>query len=333
DLVVMCHGIASEDDDNEDDDVGIMVMWIIKVINFWSNLESRIGHFNLVSELRSSEVGFHDRLPKLRPLVDAFVIASEDDDDEEDDVGIMVTLIKLSSNLKVANMIEDDCWKWPSDWMRKYPDIASIPVPTINPSEVDKVRWKNKKGKFVKFSMRNVLDDLYEDVEQVKCVERNPKSMNVKHFLDSWDDIIQVMGSLKNNNSVWSIVRRISLGATVYFIWNERNSRVFKGEKRKTEDIVVLIEWDGVCSDVKDRLVMRSASVLDGCLEAHILELKRRYLKIAYSDYIRRIQQRRYGVSALGLHKKPRMFKIVGIKRLHDDLEVTAAKVCVTAAK
>ncbi|GKA90970.1 hypothetical protein Tco_0812840 [Tanacetum coccineum] len=172
-------------------------------------------------------------------------IASEDGDDEEDDVG---------------NVDH----KWPSDWMRKYPDITSILVPTINPSEVDKCIPKHAFNEWVAIHERLITHDIL-----LKCVERNPKSMNVKHFLDSWDDIIQVMGSLKNNNSVWSIVRRISLGATVYFIWNERNSRVFKGEKRKTEDLVVSIEWDGVCSDVNKRLVMRSASVLDGCLEVN----------------------------------------------------------------
>nr|GFA37603.1 hypothetical protein [Tanacetum cinerariifolium] len=75
---------------------------------------------------------------------------------------------RLSNNLKVADMIENGCWKRPSDWMRKYPDIASIPVPIINPSEVDKVRWKDTKGKFVKFNVRNVLDYLFEDGEQVK---------------------------------------------------------------------------------------------------------------------------------------------------------------------
>ncbi|GJZ13056.1 hypothetical protein Tco_0548286 [Tanacetum coccineum] len=95
-------------------------------------------------------------------------------------------------------MIEDHCWKWPNEWTRKYPDIISIYVPTITPTKNDKVRGKNKKGKIVKFNVRNVLEDLCDDGKQVE----------------------------------W-----ISLAAVVYFIRNERNARLFRGDKRKTDDL------------------------------------------------------------------------------------------------
>ncbi|GJW71196.1 hypothetical protein Tco_0128113 [Tanacetum coccineum] len=58
---------------------------------------------------------------------------------------------RLSNSLKVADMIEDQCWKWPNEWMRKYLDIVSILVPTLNSTE-DKVSWKNKRRKIVKLS-------------------------------------------------------------------------------------------------------------------------------------------------------------------------------------
>ncbi|GJZ34233.1 hypothetical protein Tco_0579669 [Tanacetum coccineum] len=38
-------------------------------------IESRKGRFNLVSELQYKRIGFHYRLPKLRPLVDAFIVS------------------------------------------------------------------------------------------------------------------------------------------------------------------------------------------------------------------------------------------------------------------
>ncbi|GKC65737.1 hypothetical protein Tco_1098335 [Tanacetum coccineum] len=65
----------------------------------------------------------------------------------------------LSNSLKVNDMIEVQCWKGPNEWMRKYPYIVSIPVPTLNNTE-DKVNWKNKRWKFVKFCVRNVLEEL-----------------------------------------------------------------------------------------------------------------------------------------------------------------------------
>ncbi|GKC76071.1 hypothetical protein Tco_1126845 [Tanacetum coccineum] len=61
--------------------------------------------------------------------------------------------------------------------------------------------------------------------------------MNIKNLPDNWEDIIQVMSRIKNNNSIWSVVRRISLGAAIYFIWKERNARLFRGDKRKTKDL------------------------------------------------------------------------------------------------
>ena len=46
------------------------------------------------------------------------------------------------------------------------------------------------------------------------------------------------MISQKFNKSIKSILRRIGLAACVYYIWNERNKRVFTNEK---QDVEVLI--------------------------------------------------------------------------------------------
>ncbi|GKF05893.1 hypothetical protein Tco_0036561, partial [Tanacetum coccineum] len=79
---------------------------------------------------------------------------------------------RLSPSLRVANMIENNCWKWPNEWVRKYIDIVNIPIPSLISTENDKVRWKNRKGKCVKFNVKNVLEDLCEtgmlDYSEVK---------------------------------------------------------------------------------------------------------------------------------------------------------------------
>nr|GEW60808.1 hypothetical protein [Tanacetum cinerariifolium] len=75
---------------------------------------------------------------------------------------------RLNVRIKVADMIEDNYWKWPNEWMTKYPDIVNIPVPNLKTTTDDKVIWKNKSGKIVKFSVKNVLDDLCETSVQVK---------------------------------------------------------------------------------------------------------------------------------------------------------------------
>ncbi|GJX68521.1 hypothetical protein Tco_0304248 [Tanacetum coccineum] len=45
---------------------------------------------------------------------------------------------RLSNSLNVADMVGDNCWKWPNEWLIKYPEIVSIPVPTLNSND-DKV--------------------------------------------------------------------------------------------------------------------------------------------------------------------------------------------------
>ncbi|GJZ50480.1 hypothetical protein Tco_0604670, partial [Tanacetum coccineum] len=69
--------------------------------------------------------------------------------------------------------------------------------------------------------------------------------LNVR-LSDSWNQIISEMEALPLNRNIWSIVRRIVFNAAVYFIWQERNNRIFKNEKRDKETIVKLIKENTV---------------------------------------------------------------------------------------
>lgn len=46
-----------------------------------------------------------------------------------------------------------------------------------------------------------------------------------------WEDIIEYFSDRPCNNSIGSVMRRITLATTVYYIWKERNARLFRGEK------------------------------------------------------------------------------------------------------
>ncbi|GKC87812.1 reverse transcriptase zinc-binding domain-containing protein [Tanacetum coccineum] len=63
-----------------------------------------------------------------------------------------------------------------------------------------------------------------------------------KRFSDSWKDVIEEMTNIANTNNIWSIVRRIVCGAVVYFIWQERNSRLFRKIRRDEEGIMEIIK-------------------------------------------------------------------------------------------
>lgn len=60
---------------------------------------------------------------------------------------------------------------------------------------------------------------------------------------DIWDDIVSHMISQKFNKSIRSILRRVGLAACVYFIWNERNKRMFTNEKNDVDVFTTIVNY------------------------------------------------------------------------------------------
>ena len=59
-------------------------------------------------------------------------------------IGDFVTLrdlydTRLSKEAVVADMINNNEWKWPSSLVEKHPEMINIAVPTIHENRVDKV--------------------------------------------------------------------------------------------------------------------------------------------------------------------------------------------------
>ncbi|GKE65844.1 RNA-directed DNA polymerase, eukaryota, reverse transcriptase zinc-binding domain protein, partial [Tanacetum coccineum] len=52
-----------------------------------------------------------------------------------------------------------------------------------------------------------------------------------------WKDIANDFAKMKHHNNIWSIVRRFVHGAAVYYVWQERNRRVFGNEKRTAKEL------------------------------------------------------------------------------------------------
>ncbi|GKA77411.1 hypothetical protein Tco_0783872 [Tanacetum coccineum] len=53
-----------------------------------------------------------------------------------------------------------------------------------------------------------------------------------------WDDLLIDMTSMRHNKSIKSVLRRIVFAACVYFIWNERNTRLFINDKKNNNELV-----------------------------------------------------------------------------------------------
>ena len=44
-----------------------------------------------------------------------------------------------------------------------------------------------------------------------------------------------------NKNNIWCIVDKLILAATVYFLWNERNKRMFQDSRRTVDEVISVI--------------------------------------------------------------------------------------------
>ncbi|GKB89360.1 reverse transcriptase zinc-binding domain-containing protein, partial [Tanacetum coccineum] len=117
-------------------------------------------------------------------------------------------------------------------------------------------------------------DHLFFECEYSKAIWTKLQSLMACSINDHrWDDIVRSIAEKPCLNSIWSVIRRLCLGAAVYYIWQERNYKIFKDQKRKWS-----IVWQLVYDNIKTRLmgltVKNSKAVEDA---AAIWEVKLNY--------------------------------------------------------
>lgn len=54
----------------------------------------------------------------------------------------------------------DNAWNWPAERGDLFPQVVNIQVPLLDPNIEDTVVWKSKEGKEVKFSVKQVYEDI-----------------------------------------------------------------------------------------------------------------------------------------------------------------------------
>lgn len=75
------------------------------------------------------------------------------------------------------------------------------------------------------------------------------KMQGLKWVNLEWQDLIVKLVSVYNGNSINSVVRRLCLATCVYMVWQERNSRLFRDERRSEE-----VLFHSICDIVRNRL-------------------------------------------------------------------------------
>nr|GEY79048.1 hypothetical protein [Tanacetum cinerariifolium] len=121
---------------------------------------------------------------------------------------------------KIHEMIIDNRWAWPNEWSTLFPDLQNIPVPILNEKE-DKVLWVTNAGlkcDFAKTVWKEICKFSYKFGDQFKLV-----------------DLCRELTGRNTESKFGMAVDKLLVAATVYYVWQERNRRLFSQEKRTVE--------------------------------------------------------------------------------------------------
>ncbi|GJS80066.1 RNA-directed DNA polymerase, eukaryota, reverse transcriptase zinc-binding domain protein [Tanacetum coccineum] len=226
-----------------------------------------------------------------------------------------------------GDLIKGRAKAWPNEWTDKFSVLRNYGVPNLNISGKDVTRWKDKNGKIVDFSVKQVWKDSHADgmrtnwtgmVWYAQCIPKHAfvlwmavqgrlltqdrimkwkpnaillcplcEECNDSHehlffkcklsekiwkylqaklcrkYSMDWQTVIVEMSQLKKSKNIWCIVSKLVCGAAVYYLWNERNSRLFGGIK-KTED--------ALCHEIEEtiRLNLMSVKVKESAAVRHV---------------------------------------------------------------
>ncbi|XP_071704336.1 uncharacterized protein [Rutidosis leptorrhynchoides] len=107
------------------------------------------------------------------------------------------------------------------------------------------LKW-NPTGNYICDLCRCCLDSHEHLFFQCMYAKKVWGSMKVLLMLrslnDNFGDIINMLKSSPYKRNIWSIIHRLVLGATVYYIWQERNCRIFKQSSRSDAELIDIIQ-------------------------------------------------------------------------------------------
>ncbi|XP_071711033.1 uncharacterized protein [Rutidosis leptorrhynchoides] len=174
---------------------------------------------------------------------------------------------RFSKDLKVADLIQDNKWVWPDDWLIRFPWLQMLQVPVFNANMKDEVVWVTNDGSKVKYSKLMTQDrmlkwnatgnyacplcgtcpdshsHLFFECVFAKTVWISMKKKKLFRGLsNNLVDIVQNLANYHFRKDIWGVINRFTVAAVVYHIWQERNGRIFNKPPRNENDLVKIIK-------------------------------------------------------------------------------------------
>ncbi|GKA05593.1 retrotransposon protein, putative, ty1-copia subclass [Tanacetum coccineum] len=148
----------------------------------------------------------------------------------------------MNTSLCVADLIVNGTWNWPLSWLAKAHNLGLVPAPTLIASRQDCMKWRDTNGTMTDFTVKCAWEALRPQGNEV------PR-FHIVWFLHAiprytfqlW---LIMRRSLKMQDKLrqWDVdpvtdLTQILFAAATYFIWLERNNRLFKRPRRSPEEL------------------------------------------------------------------------------------------------
>ncbi|GJR19030.1 putative reverse transcriptase domain, reverse transcriptase zinc-binding domain protein [Tanacetum coccineum] len=142
---------------------------------------------------------------------------------------------------KVADLLGSGALEWPHELGVKYPNVLLISSHQLNQGVKDKLEWHSRSGAIKPFVVNLVWQDIRPrdvKVAWVDAVWLHMRDMAyLSHLPPYFDEILDYIVPMAKRRTSKSVISKLVLAASAYFIWQERNERLFKGNKRTVSQV------------------------------------------------------------------------------------------------
>ncbi|GJR56893.1 hypothetical protein Tco_1499055 [Tanacetum coccineum] len=146
---------------------------------------------------------------------------------------------------KVKDAVHNGEWSWPADWFSKYPLLNSVVVPTLSAMQ-DRLEWRDRLEIVKPFSVNAVWNCIRPRdavVNWYDVIWDSVKSLaGLPNVIGSISIIVDLLIPFAKRRSARSVVAKLVVAACSYYIWQERNLRLFMNQKRSHSQVTDCIK-------------------------------------------------------------------------------------------
>nr|GEV75737.1 zinc knuckle CX2CX4HX4C [Tanacetum cinerariifolium] len=162
-----------------------------------------------------------------------------------------ITILGFSLDDSVINLISDGVWRWPLDWLSRFPSMAQLQVPMLLDDMDDVILWLRQwnVGSSIDLNLLGcplcgLVPDSHDHVF-FECsfsvhVWFKVRALCGIDCISPWlSDVMTFIVPISKGKT--SILSRIVVVASSYYIWLELNGRLFKKRTSSPDQIVQVI--------------------------------------------------------------------------------------------